>query len=270
MLSKILHRAPPPPNLTVEQRLKNIAARENAGDSKYLSSAQVDFFAEYLDQLRRSDNGKEATEAFLRRLAFENVNTSYIEPFVEAAYANNHHRKEFIGNIYADFAVANDPDHLVSKMLDARFYSDSLFPLYSLSLLGQEGVEIQVNHREKFLYRALASDASIEHIKTCCNLLKLDPNTVKDSRHRTLLHILMDSSDNNRSAEDEKKERILERASKMGLVTAQDIFGYYPDEFGTSKMQHVFAKYFQSHGQANLTATLHTPRGLVALQSEGV
>ena len=273
MLSKILHRAPPPPNLTVEQRLKNIAARENVRDPKHLSSAQVDFFAEYLDQLRRSNNGKAATEEFFRRMAFENVNTSYIEPFVEAAYANNHPRKEFIGKLYAAFAVANDPDHLVSKMLDDRFYSDALFPLYSFFLLGQAGVELQVNRRETFLYRALASTASVEHIKTCCNLLKLDPNGVKDARQRTLLHRLMDSSKKNSSAEDERNERVLERGGKLGLATTQDIYGCYPDEFGTTKMQHVFAKYFESNTGAlqffklssYLQKTLHNFEGLQSI-----
>lgn len=265
MLSRLLHRkstpvvAPTPATLHQLAGPAAKALRDRIEPKQIMTSADVDFAVEVLQRVGRKENGQALTSAVVERLAFDNGNTSYIEPFVEAAYKSNHSEKAFLGQLYVDFiekAKAAEENHkkahmLVYKMIDERFYSSREFPVHAMSLLGRQGVTVPDNIQERLLYRALASNTPIDQIKSTLESLKLDPNSVKDSQHRTLLHNLMADIQH---GDIRGFKHVLERAQQLGIEPSLDIFGRSPGEFGSAKMRAIYSENFEGRSQDSMSA----------------
>ncbi len=260
MLSRILHRnktAPAPSS--PEEELKAIAAtlKSRVEPRSTVSTRDVDFFVQILLTFAAREDAKYVTDRLLDRLATSNTNTSYIEPYVESAYKNSHPDRDFLGNIYASFAASfaaeNNSTMLVYKMLDERFYASKDFPVHSFALLGQNGVTVPENVQENWLFRALASNVPVDLLVSCAGALKLDPNSVKDKQHRTVLHSIMD--DFNTTKDAEKLTHLLSRAKAMGIDATPDIFGRRPEDFGTAQAKLIFAQHF---------ATVDAPKNALA------
>ena len=256
MLSRILHRnktAPAPSS--PEEELKAIAAtiKSRVEPRSTVSTRDVDFFVQILLTFAAREDVKYVTDRLLDKLATNNINTSYIEPYVESAYKNSHPDRDFLGNIYASFAAENNSTMLVYKMLDERFYTSKDFPVHSFALLGQKGVTVPENLQENWLFRALASNVPVDLLVSCAGALKLDPNSVKDKQHRTVLHSIMD--DFNTTKDAEKLTHLLSRAKAMGIAATPDIFGRRPEDFGTAQAKLIFAQHF---------ATVDAPKNALA------
>lgn len=276
MLSKILHRKPAPQPASPEETLKAIAStiKNRVEPRAQLGTNDVDFFVDILQTFDARDDAKYVTDRLLDKLASNNTNTSYIEPYVEAAYRYHNPARDFLGNVYAKFALENNPDMLVYKMLDDRFYTEQAFPVHSFALLGQAGGTVPQNVQEKWLFRALASNVSVETLAATANTLKLDPNGVKDKQHRTILHNIMDNFETTKDPE--RLSHLLSRAKSLGLDATPDIFGRRPEDFGSAQAKRIYAQYFATPEApknalaAYLSATLHQFSGVHSIHSQDI
>ena len=277
MLSRLLHRKSKPMEPeTAQQKMKNISRvlAEKTSSKKSVGFDDAEYFIDILHRLQANEQGTYLTDMLFMQLAYDNGNTSYIEPFVEAAYKHNHPEKSFLGKMYGDFATSRIPEaagynnatSLVRKLLDDRFYSISDFPVHSLSILGRAGVAVPDNNQETLLYRALASNTPIEQIQSTLANLKLDPEGVKNAQGRTVLHNLMADY---QYGDTSKLEHMLNRAYMLALEPSADIFGRYPDDFGTPATRLMYAQYFEAQTQEPLPAlasylqsTVHNFSGL--------
>lgn len=285
MLSRLLHRnTTPAAEPTPEQKIAKLSASISSmvKDKKPPAYDDVTAFASILRSVEMGTNGDALKNKLLERLAYNNGNTSYIEPFVEAAYKQNHPERTYIGRSYKEFAksrienqpVGMDASFLVYKLLDDRFHSISDFPVNSFALLGKAGVVVPDNRQEQLLYRAVASSTPIETIQSALTELKLDPNQVKDSQQRTMLHTVMSENNYRRYNGSNEFEHILDRTKKLGIVPSADMFGRYPEEFGDAHTRLMYAQYFESKTQESLSAlatylqsTLHNFGGLGSVGS---
>lgn len=274
MLSRILHRDPPPPPPSPEEKIKAIAAtiKERVEPRAQVGSRDVDFFVDILQTFSARSDAKYVTDRLLDRLSTSNSNTSYIEPYVEAAYKNHHPARDFLGKVYAQFAVNNEPDRLVYKMLDERFYAPNAFPVHSFALLGQAGGTVPQSVQEKWLLRALESDVPTEILASAANFLKLDPNGVKDKQHRAVLHNIMDNFETTKDAK--HLTHLLSRAKSLGIEATPDIFGRRPEDFGSAQAKRIYAQHFATQEPpknalaAYLSATLHQFSGVHSIHAQ--
>ncbi len=274
MLSKILHRKSAPTPVSPEEKIRAIAAtiKERVEPRGQVGTNDIDFFVDILQTFGARDDAKYVTDRLLDRLSTSNSNTSYIEPYVESAYKNHHPARDFLGKIYAQFAVENNPDMLVYKMLDERFYAQQAFPVHSFALLGQAGATIPKNVQEKWLHRALASNVPTDTLAAAASALKLDPNGVKDKQHRTVLHSIMD--DFNTTRDTEHLTHLLSRAKSLGVQATPDIFGRRPEDFGSAQAKRIYAQHFATQESpkhalaAYLAATLHQFSGVHSIHSQ--
>lgn len=282
MLSRFLHRTPTP-EPTQAQKIAKLSStiRAQVEPKQLLGFSEASFLIDILRRIEENDNGKEQTDMLLHHLATSNGNTSYIEPFVEAAYKYNHPDKDFLGKLYSNYAASRidaengkNATFLVYKLLDDRFHNIREFPVNSFALLGQVGVAVPENRQETLLRRAMASNTPVEHIKSALAQLKIDPNQIKDDQQRTMLHTLMSENNYNGYRGSTELEHILDRTQKLGVVPAPDVFGRYPEEFGTPESRLVYAQYFESQSQERLSAltaylqeTMHNFGGLASIGS---
>lgn len=250
LLSRLLHRTPaaPEPIDICRQTVRDIRALIKPLEVP--NEAKVEAFVRILAGIETQPNAAQLKQDVLHQLAFGNTNTSYIEPFVNAAFAQGHPQKTALGQMYKDFVVANNDAWLVSKMLDNRFYSADQFPVYAMGLLGQAGVQIPDHSKFQWIRRALLSETPITQIKASADAMKFDLNAVRDREHGTILHELMSSSD--RSSPN--LEHMLSRAQQLGIQRTPDLYGRYPEEFGRATDVLIFAKHYDVNSMNPLNA----------------
>ena len=247
MLSRFLHKTPATPEERCKELARNIKGRLKP--RTLANSADVNVFVAAINELNTKPNGDELVQKLLTHLAFSNTNTSYIEPLIEAAYTNHHPDKEKLGALYSSFAVANQPDTLIRKMLDDRFYRDDVFPVHALSLLGAQGVRVPGNNHMHWMFRALKSSTDIKEIAQCAELLQFDVNFVSDVHRKTVLHEIMLGSYTSTMP-----THLLERAKVLGVNATPDIFGRFPDMFGSAALKLTYHQYFPSQRQTPVKA----------------
>lgn len=265
-LSRILHRSSSAAPAVDVSREAVRQIRALIKPQQLMGVPELNAFLKVFETLKDQPDSETVTKKVLHDLAFSNTNTSYIEPFVNAAFQYNHPQKQELGKMYSEFVANNDSSWLVSKMLDDRFYASSSFPVYAFGLLGQAGVTVPEHAQSRWIHRALLSETPVDQIRASAAAMRLDVNAVKDNEHRTILHTLMADSlyDHNRHL-----EHIFSRAKQLGIERTQDIFGRYPEEFGRPADVLVFAKSYTVSNQEPLNAlrdyltnTLHQFSGL--------
>ena len=139
MLSRILHRQKTP-ELTLSDKIRKMSIPLKEKIKTSLRYEDVDVFMSILNTLDEQSDGAFKKEMLLQHLAFDNMNTSYIEPYIEAAFKQQHPEKSKLADTYHQFIQGKNTGVLVSKLLDDRFYNIETFPVYSFLLLGKAGV----------------------------------------------------------------------------------------------------------------------------------
>jgi len=270
MLSRILHRQKTP-ELTLSDKIRKMSTPLKEKRKTSLRYEDVDVLMSILNTLDEQSDGAFKKEMLLQHLAFDNMNTSYIEPYIEAAFKQQHPEKRKLADTYHQFIQGKNTGVLVSKLLDDRFYNIETFPVYSFLLLGKAGAQVSDNQKDTWLFRALASQTPIDHIQAAATALSLDVHTIKDKYGQNILHRCMKDYGLENT---QLLSHLLTRAKEIGIKSEPDIFGRHPEEFGSLKNRLLYAEHYESAHIPKVNAlvkylndTVHNSRGVNMINS---
>lgn len=178
---------------------------------------------------------------FLKHLAFDYLNRSYVEPFIEAAYIIDHPDRAELAKLYANFTAVHDTERLVLRLLDDRYHDEHNFPVHAFSLMGSRGAKIADNQQKTWLRSALLSKVPVEKLQECIELLNFDIHNIKDRFMQNILHDLVGGEDRLSLMD---LSYAISRAQQLGIQNKPDIFGRFPEDLGDPAVNMVYSQYY--------------------------